>query len=140
MLTSFGRYLSKACISGALQEVWPPTIAPTLVAAHLLVQRSVGIREDHTRAESLHDRINVLCLNTVNDEVAAAGHKMASLHNLNVGLAQSQYAFIYRNIQKCYPTKSLNSSTSVSNLSGRSQAWTLERHRVSDIDYRNVNL
>ena len=30
---SAGRYFSKAAISGALVEVWPPTMAPSLVAA-----------------------------------------------------------------------------------------------------------
>lgn len=33
--TSSGRCLSKAASSGALQDVWPPTMAPTLVASHV---------------------------------------------------------------------------------------------------------
>lgn len=33
MSMSAGRYFSKAAISGALVEVWPPTMAPSLVAA-----------------------------------------------------------------------------------------------------------
>ena len=33
--TSSGRCFSKAAISGALQEVWPPTIAPCLVAVKI---------------------------------------------------------------------------------------------------------
>jgi hypothetical protein len=37
--TSSGRNLSNAATSGALQEVWPPTIAPSLVAIALLVDR-----------------------------------------------------------------------------------------------------
>ena len=32
MLTSWGRYLSKASFAGALKEIWPVTIAPTFVA------------------------------------------------------------------------------------------------------------
>jgi hypothetical protein len=32
MCASEGRYLSKAFFSGALTEVWPATMAPTLVA------------------------------------------------------------------------------------------------------------
>jgi hypothetical protein len=34
ILTSLGKFFSKASISGALHEVWPPTMAPTLVATH----------------------------------------------------------------------------------------------------------
>jgi hypothetical protein len=33
MSTSAGKCFSKAAISGALHEVWPPTIAPSFVAA-----------------------------------------------------------------------------------------------------------
>jgi len=38
MSTSLGSHCSKAAISGALQDVCPPTIAPTLVAVrgHML--------------------------------------------------------------------------------------------------------
>lgn len=32
MDVSGGRWVVKAAISGALQEVWPPTMAPSLVA------------------------------------------------------------------------------------------------------------
>src|SRR5690606_22320738 len=37
---SGGSQRSKALISGSLQEVWPPTIAPTLVAAQLVRDQS----------------------------------------------------------------------------------------------------
>ena len=35
MWTSSGRYFSNAAFSGALTDVWPETIAPTLVAARV---------------------------------------------------------------------------------------------------------
>lgn len=42
MLTSAGRCFSKASISGALQEVWPPTMAPTFVAVYTVSRRRSG--------------------------------------------------------------------------------------------------
>jgi hypothetical protein len=46
---------------------------------------------DRTRTKSLHDCIDVLCLNTVYDKVAAPRDQVPVLHDLNVGLAQAQY-------------------------------------------------
>jgi hypothetical protein len=111
-------------------------MAPTLVAerSHELVAARIGGWRRRTWAESLHDGIDVLRLDAVDDKVAAARHEMTTVHDLNSGLAQSQHAFVYYNIQKCYPTKSRNSATNVSNLSGRSQAWTLQRQHVSVFD------
>jgi hypothetical protein len=75
-------------------------MAPTFVAMCRLglVTARFSSRRRHTRAESLHDRVDVLRLDTVDDEVAAARHKVTTLHDLNSGLAQSQHAFIYYDI------------------------------------------
>lgn len=50
----------------------------------------------HTRTKGLHDRIDILGLNAVNDVVAAPRHEMAVLHDFHSGLAQSQLEFIHR--------------------------------------------
>jgi hypothetical protein len=75
-------------------------MAPTLVAecGNELVVACINIRRRRTGAESLDDCIDVLRLDAVDDEVAAARHEMTTLHDLNFGLAQSQYAFIHYNI------------------------------------------
>lgn len=75
-------------------------MAPTFVAEHRneLAATWISGRRRRTGAESLHDGIDVLRLDAVDDEVAAARHEMTTLHDLNVGLAQSQHAFIYYDI------------------------------------------
>jgi len=45
---SEGRCFSKAAISGALQEVWPPTMAPCFVAVVERV-RALKIRKEEVR-------------------------------------------------------------------------------------------
>jgi hypothetical protein len=122
ILTSAGRCFSKASISGALHEVWPPTMAPTLVAVQS--QSKLG-RESrkHTRPKCPHDGVNVLRFDAVDDVVAAAGDKVAGSHNLNFGLERLSMLLLVKYIG--YPTKSLNSSTNVSYFSGTSQALTL---------------
>lgn len=46
--TSSGRWASKAAISGALHDVWPPTIAPTLVATGTLAGAGIKRGERET--------------------------------------------------------------------------------------------
>lgn len=43
MDVSGGRWAVKAAISGALQEVWPPTMAPSLVAGEISVSVDVEV-------------------------------------------------------------------------------------------------
>jgi hypothetical protein len=99
-----------------------------------------GCSRDPTGTESLHDCINILCLYAVNDKIAASRNEVAVQHNLNVGLAQAQYVSLLNcNMYGCYPTKSRNSSTRVSYLSGRSQALTLGvRHQYMSERRRNL--
>jgi len=46
-----------------------------------------------TWTESFRDSIDVLRLDTVDDEVAASRDQMAGSHYFNIGLAQAQYMF-----------------------------------------------
>lgn len=66
-------------------------MAPTLVAGRCVSIVSSESHRCHTRTESLHDSINVLCLDAVDDEVAAPGHKVAVCHDFNIGLEQAQF-------------------------------------------------
>lgn len=71
-------------------------MAPTLVAARRQsVDKYISNRDRHTRAESLHNSIDILGLNAVDDEVAASRHEMATLHDFNIGLAVSAWVHIH---------------------------------------------
>lgn len=81
----------------------------------------------HTWAECLHDGVDVLRLDAVDDVVAAPGDKVTALHDLNFGLERlSMLLLEYID----YPTRSLNSSTNASYLSGTSQALTLDERQI----------
>lgn len=51
-------------------------------------------RKNHTRAKSLHNGIDVLRLDTINDVIAAPGNKVAASHDFNFWLELSQHASI----------------------------------------------
>jgi hypothetical protein len=75
--TSSGKCFSNAAISGALHEVWPPTIAPSFVAAQI---RYLGVIEPfrrHTRAIFSDDAVDVFGFNTIDDVVTATRDEMA---------------------------------------------------------------
>jgi hypothetical protein len=60
--------------------------------SRLAQEHSINSRR-HTRTESLYNRVDILRLDAVDDEIAASGHEMTTLHNLNFGLALSQHAY-----------------------------------------------
>lgn len=68
--TSSGKYFSNAAISTSLQEVWPPTMAPCLVAALVSVSSSDNHVTKHTRPIFAHDSTDGLCFHTIQDNVA----------------------------------------------------------------------
>lgn len=85
--TSAGRCFSNAASSGALQEVWPPTMAPTLVAFFPRVRYTGPLQQDgsslgsngskHTWPVLCHDPVDDAGLYTVKNEIANSGNEMA---------------------------------------------------------------
>jgi len=73
MSTSWGRYFSKASFSGALTDVWPATIAPTLVAANIFPRYQLwggkGGAIVLTRAVLGNDTVDVLGFDGVHYKV-----------------------------------------------------------------------
>lgn len=68
-------------------------MAPTLVAVHSQSKLIRGSKKP-TRPKRLHNGVDVLRLDAVDDVVAASGDKVAGSHDLNFGLEQSQHASI----------------------------------------------
>jgi hypothetical protein len=97
MSTSEGRCFSKAAISGALQDVCPPTIALNFVAA--IVRSSKDHRHgEPTRTIFCHNSVDILGFNAVDDIVTAPRNKMAIwkdrdilLHTSSAKLRRTMY-------------------------------------------------
>ena len=68
MLTSLGSHFSNDAFSGAFTDVWAETIAPSFVAAGMLVGRLVTVGE-LTWAVLSDDVIDELCLDGIHNEV-----------------------------------------------------------------------
>jgi hypothetical protein len=102
MSTSDGRCFSKASISGALHEVWPPTMAPILVAG--IVSRAGHIpaehQGEHTWTIFSDDTVNVLGFNTVNDVVTGSRYEMAVGEHVNTLLSTSKQLFFHSTMYK----------------------------------------
>lgn len=83
--TSGGRCFLKATISGVLEDVWPPTMAPTFVATEKLgYYRSLPRWVTLTRSVCCHNLVDMLCFHTVDDVVAFSGDKMAVRKDVDV--------------------------------------------------------
>lgn len=90
--TSSGRCFSKAAISGALQEVCPPTMAPSFVAVEridiVLVSFWVNSPQKGpnslTRSIGSDNSIYQLCLNAVDNIVAQPRDKVAVGEYFNI--------------------------------------------------------
>jgi hypothetical protein len=79
----------------------------------------------HTWTELLHDGIDVLRFDTVDDVVAGSRHEMTGSQDVNIRLVKLSTALFVYDIYHGCPTLLRNSSTNASNLSGMSQATTL---------------
>lgn len=79
----------------------------------------------HTGAEELHDGVNILRLNTVDNVIANSGHKMTGFQDLHIWLDLLSTILLVYDVHDGCPTLLRNSSTKASNLSGMSQALTL---------------
>lgn len=72
MCTSSGRYFSNASRSGVLTEVWPPTIAPTLVAKGEIVWDStVAEQKERTWSVIGHYFVHELSLDSVHYPISS---------------------------------------------------------------------
>lgn len=91
--TSSGRCFSKAAISGALQEVWPPTMAPCFVAMESFVSTSLHIaevRSQHTRTILGSNLVNRSSLHVVDDIITGSRDEMSIWEYLDSFLWISQ--------------------------------------------------
>jgi hypothetical protein len=97
MSTSSGRCFSNAAISGALQDVWPPTIALCFVAITALVPvtgEEVFDRSLRTRSVLSNHFVNGCGLNIVDYIVACPGYEMAIREYLDIFLWISQHLMV----------------------------------------------
>lgn len=94
MSTSAGRCFSKAAISGALQLVWPPTMARVLVAVASL-RSAVMYKNGPTLTSTVlsDDGFYVLSLDIVHNPITAAGNKMTIRKYRNVFLITTIQSF-----------------------------------------------
>jgi hypothetical protein len=77
MSTSSGRCFSKAAISGALHDVWPPTIAPCLVAGQKLVMSQNWLwSRGHTWPIHCNYLVNRGCFHIVDDIITCSGYEV----------------------------------------------------------------
>jgi hypothetical protein len=76
--TSSGRYFSNAVISGALQDVWPPTTAPTLVAII-----SYNNWTGNTWSICLDDLVDIFCFHGIENQITPSRYKMSILNNVD---------------------------------------------------------
>lgn len=58
----------------------------------------------HTRAEELHDSVNILRLNTVDNVIADAGHKMTGFQNFHIRLDKLSTVLLIIELHDGYPT------------------------------------
>ena len=73
MCTSSGRCCSNAIRSGALTDVWPATIAPTLVADDNGLDPLEDVTTVSLTGSELSDNfVDDLCLYGVNDEIRSS--------------------------------------------------------------------
>lgn len=105
MSTSAGSQRSKAAISGSLHDVWPPTMAPTLVAVSehqgsglasfskayenemkRKKKRCKAWESPHTLAVHLHHGVYCRGFDVVQDVIACSGYEGAVTANLYVVL------------------------------------------------------
>ena len=93
--TSGGKCLSSATISGALHDVWPPTIAPSLVAMrskqHQLRNKSLEQLQKWvitvlTGSVKRDYFINMFGFHAIYDIIATSGYEMAIRHNDDIRL------------------------------------------------------
>ena len=99
--TSSGRYFSKAAISGALQEVCPPTMAPCLVASRRLAAKKQAWRCFRTRSVLCDNFVYRSRLNVVNNVIACSGHEMSIWKYLHSFLWTPQHNVRTIYIQRC---------------------------------------
>ena len=89
--TSAGRYFSKAAISGALQEVCPPTMAPCLVATQGVRRWHWRDHINHTRTVFSNNLANWGSFDIVDGVITCSGNEMAIGKNCNLFLCTSQH-------------------------------------------------
>lgn len=125
MSTSSGRCFSNAAISGALQEVCPPTMAPCLVAS----TRSAGCHADfqlaHTRSIHGNHPVNGSSFDVVDYIVTCSSNEMAIGEYLDQLILCNFSALVEERLWTKAITLPENSSFSASYFSSLSQAFTL---------------